>query len=85
MIIISILSTLRKPKAVQTISLILLLGYHGVNVEEFESGDGNDSKKVALDFLAQLPEHRDPTPLCPSHSFGESASNLVRPLFEGLT
>ena len=58
--------------------LDFVVGGLRVSVREFELGDSNNGTEVAFNFHAQVPKHRDPAPLGPSHPFGESFIDFVR-------
>ena len=62
--------------------LDFVVGSLGASVGEFELGGSNNGREMALNFHAQVPEHRNPAPLSPSHPFDENFSNLVRASLE---
>ena len=65
--------------------LDLIIGGLGACVGELEPGSGDDSREVALDFLAQFPKHGDSAPLGPGHPLGKSTGNLIRASLERQT
>ena len=65
--------------------LDFVVGSLRASIGESEAGSGNDGGKVAFDFHAQVPEHRDSAPLGPGHPLGKGVGNIVRPGFEGQT
>lgn len=63
----------------------LIIGGLGAGIGEAEPGSGNDSREVALDFLAQFLKHGDSAPLGPGHPFGKGTGDLIRASLEGQT
>ena len=62
-----------------------VVGGLGASTGEPELGGSNDGSEVALNLLAQIPEHGDPAPLGPGHPLGEGIGDLVRASLESQT
>lgn len=73
----TMLSTLRKPKAVRMMSFILLLVASERALESLNLAEATMALKWRLIFLAQFPEHEDSAPLSPSHPLGECADDFI--------
>jgi len=55
----------------------LVVDSFGTSIGEVEHGGSKGSRKEAFDFLAQLPEDRNPAPLGPSHPLERKKQEAV--------